>query len=202
MVVHLTSSFCLPLVSVQASNCPWITMATKQPPPLMKKHSQTDLVSRLKTRKILGVGGEDDDGEVHRSKVSSWLIFGLFIWGWEGIKSRWWDSESEQICNVLVWIESKIKHSNFRPKASYSTTHPLLYKVTQDVWCSASRQTRCCWMCQEYNVLIKQFQYLRTHSMEESKHTLLFLITGKYHVMWTERKVYSFPQLHSSARAC
>lgn len=44
-------------------------MATKQPPPLMKKHSQTDLVSRLKTRKILGVGGEDDDGEVHRSKV-------------------------------------------------------------------------------------------------------------------------------------
>lgn len=45
-------------------------MAAKQPPPLMKKHSQTDLVSRLKTRKILGVGGEDDDGEVHRSKVS------------------------------------------------------------------------------------------------------------------------------------
>lgn len=44
-------------------------MAAKQPPPLMKKHSQTDLVSRLKTRKILGVGGEDDDGEVHRSKV-------------------------------------------------------------------------------------------------------------------------------------
>lgn len=37
----------------------------------MKKHSQTDLVSRLKTRKILGVGGEDDDGEVHRSKVSA-----------------------------------------------------------------------------------------------------------------------------------
>uniref|UniRef100_A0A671T874 Tumor protein p53-inducible protein 11 n=2 Tax=Sinocyclocheilus TaxID=75365 RepID=A0A671T874_9TELE len=35
------------------------------PPPLMKKHSQTDLVSRLKSRKVLGVGGEDDDGEVH-----------------------------------------------------------------------------------------------------------------------------------------
>lgn len=48
---------------------PPTTMAAKQPPPLMKKHSQTDLVSRLKTRKILGVGGEDDDGEVHRSKV-------------------------------------------------------------------------------------------------------------------------------------
>ncbi|XP_048339670.1 tumor protein p53-inducible protein 11 isoform X1 [Sphaerodactylus townsendi] len=48
-------------------------MTTKQPPPLMKKHSQTDLVSRLKTRKILGVGGEDDDGEVHRSKISQVL---------------------------------------------------------------------------------------------------------------------------------
>ncbi|XP_068116223.1 tumor protein p53-inducible protein 11 [Hyperolius riggenbachi] len=48
-------------------------MATKPPPPLMKKHSQTDLVSRLKTRKILGVGGEDDDGEVHRSKISQVL---------------------------------------------------------------------------------------------------------------------------------
>lgn len=46
-------------------------MAAKQPPPLMKKHSQTDLVSRLKTRKVLGVGGEDDDGEVHRSKVGT-----------------------------------------------------------------------------------------------------------------------------------
>ncbi|XP_069037702.1 tumor protein p53-inducible protein 11 isoform X2 [Lepisosteus oculatus] len=48
-------------------------MATKPHPPLMKKHSQTDLVSRLKTRKILGVGGEDDDGEVHRSKISQVL---------------------------------------------------------------------------------------------------------------------------------
>ena len=44
-------------------------MASKPHPPLMKKHSQTDLISRLKSRKILGVGGEDDDGEVHRSKV-------------------------------------------------------------------------------------------------------------------------------------
>lgn len=45
------------------------TMTSKSHPPLMKKHSQTDLISRLKSRKILGVGGEDDDGEVHRSKV-------------------------------------------------------------------------------------------------------------------------------------
>ncbi|XP_048113336.1 tumor protein p53-inducible protein 11-like isoform X1 [Alosa alosa] len=49
------------------------SMAGKSHPPLMKKHSQTDLVSRLKTRKILGVGGEDDDGEVHRSKISQML---------------------------------------------------------------------------------------------------------------------------------
>ncbi|KAG7327159.1 hypothetical protein KOW79_008765 [Hemibagrus wyckioides] len=48
-------------------------MSSKPHPPLMKKHSQTDLVSRLKTRKILGVGGEDDDGEVHRSKISQML---------------------------------------------------------------------------------------------------------------------------------
>lgn len=44
-------------------------MTSKSHPPLMKKHSQTDLISRLKSRKILGVGGEDDEGEVHRSKV-------------------------------------------------------------------------------------------------------------------------------------
>ncbi|CAL8359502.1 unnamed protein product [Lota lota] len=65
-------------------------MSNKQHPPLMKKHSQTDLVSRLKTRKILGVGGEDDDGEVHRSKISQMLgneikytvrePFGLRLW--------------------------------------------------------------------------------------------------------------------------
>ncbi|XP_032805233.1 tumor protein p53-inducible protein 11-like isoform X5 [Petromyzon marinus] len=48
-------------------------MATKTHGPLLKKHSQTDLLSRLKTRKILGVGGEDDDGEIHRSKISQVL---------------------------------------------------------------------------------------------------------------------------------
>ncbi|KAM4617166.1 tumor protein p53-inducible protein 11 [Discoglossus pictus] len=57
---------------VKRPNCK-VTMAAKSHPPLMKKHSQTDLVSRLKTRKILGVGGEDDDGEVHRSKISQVL---------------------------------------------------------------------------------------------------------------------------------
>ncbi|XP_078388097.1 tumor protein p53-inducible protein 11-like [Cetorhinus maximus] len=48
-------------------------MAVKLHSSLLKKHSQTDLVSRLKSRKILGVGGEDDDGEVHRSKISQML---------------------------------------------------------------------------------------------------------------------------------
>ena len=35
---------------------------------LFRKHSSGDLHSRLKTRKLLGVG-ETDDGDVHRSKV-------------------------------------------------------------------------------------------------------------------------------------
>ncbi|XP_067875731.1 tumor protein p53-inducible protein 11-like [Heterodontus francisci] len=48
-------------------------MAVKAPSSLLKKHSQTDLVSRLKSRKILGVGGKDDKGEVHRSKISQML---------------------------------------------------------------------------------------------------------------------------------
>uniref|UniRef100_A0A8K9V5D6 Tumor protein p53-inducible protein 11 n=2 Tax=Oncorhynchus mykiss TaxID=8022 RepID=A0A8K9V5D6_ONCMY len=58
----------LPYISIS-----YCAMASKSHPPLMKKHSQSDLVSRLKTRKILGVGGEDDDGEVHRSKLSQML---------------------------------------------------------------------------------------------------------------------------------
>ncbi|XP_061532175.1 tumor protein p53-inducible protein 11-like isoform X1 [Phycodurus eques] len=65
-----------PSTKLEALRCSpnriWI-MASKPHPPLMKKHSQTDLISRLKSRKILGVGGEDDDGEVHRSKISQML---------------------------------------------------------------------------------------------------------------------------------
>uniref|UniRef100_V9KRS5 Tumor protein p53-inducible protein 11 n=1 Tax=Callorhinchus milii TaxID=7868 RepID=V9KRS5_CALMI len=48
-------------------------MADKIRSSLLKKHSQSDLVSRLKSRKVLGVGGEDDEGEVHRSKISQVL---------------------------------------------------------------------------------------------------------------------------------
>lgn len=40
--------------------------------PLTGKHSCGDLHSRLKTRKLLGVG-ETDDGDVHRSKLSQIL---------------------------------------------------------------------------------------------------------------------------------
>ncbi|RXG53638.1 Tumor protein p53-inducible protein 11 [Armadillidium vulgare] len=36
------------------------------PPTLEKKHSSSDLLSRLKTRKILGVG-ETDNGDIHQS---------------------------------------------------------------------------------------------------------------------------------------
>ncbi|BFZ15751.1 hypothetical protein BsWGS_18791 [Bradybaena similaris] len=39
---------------------------------LEKKHSSGDLHSRLKTRKLLGVG-ETDDGDIHRSKLSQIL---------------------------------------------------------------------------------------------------------------------------------
>ncbi|KAL5006706.1 hypothetical protein ScPMuIL_015512 [Solemya velum] len=39
---------------------------------LFRKHSSGDLHSRLKTRKLLGVG-ETDDGDVHRSKLSQIL---------------------------------------------------------------------------------------------------------------------------------
>ncbi|XP_062568221.1 tumor protein p53-inducible protein 11-like isoform X5 [Saccostrea cucullata] len=40
--------------------------------PEVRKHSSGDLHSRLKTRKLLGVG-ETDDGDVHRSKLSQIL---------------------------------------------------------------------------------------------------------------------------------
>lgn len=38
--------------------------------------SSGDLHSRLKTRKLLGVG-ETDDGDVHRSKVSNFYIINV-----------------------------------------------------------------------------------------------------------------------------
>lgn len=49
-----------------------ITHRVFHPPKLERKHSSGDLHSRLKTRKILGVG-ETDNGDIHRSKISQLL---------------------------------------------------------------------------------------------------------------------------------
>eukprot|EP00058_Branchiostoma_floridae_P012409 XP_002597897.1 hypothetical protein BRAFLDRAFT_97884 [Branchiostoma floridae] len=51
---------------------PSTTPSSSSPPLLLRKESCGDLQSRLKTRKMLGVG-EDDDGEIHRSKISQIL---------------------------------------------------------------------------------------------------------------------------------
>ncbi|XP_045176819.2 uncharacterized protein LOC123537234 isoform X2 [Mercenaria mercenaria] len=49
-----------------------ISGSCDKPPDNYRKHSSGDLHSRLKTRKLLGVG-ETDDGDVHRSKLSQIL---------------------------------------------------------------------------------------------------------------------------------
>ncbi|XP_015907760.1 tumor protein p53-inducible protein 11 isoform X2 [Parasteatoda tepidariorum] len=48
------------------------TLDEPQPSATYRKHSSGDLHSRLKTRKILGVG-ETDNGDIHRSKISQLL---------------------------------------------------------------------------------------------------------------------------------
>lgn len=63
-------------------------MSVEQHCPLVKKHSQSDLVSRLKSRRVLGMGTAD--GEFHQSKISQMLgnefkfvfhePFGLRFW--------------------------------------------------------------------------------------------------------------------------
>ncbi|XP_057575101.1 tumor protein p53-inducible protein 11-like isoform X2 [Hippopotamus amphibius kiboko] len=82
-------------------------MAAKQPPPPMKKHSQTDLVSLLKTRKILGVGGEDDDGEVHHSKIRQGLAACFccaLLWhGYYGISLIMWNSLYRAEKVIIRW---------------------------------------------------------------------------------------------------
>uniref|UniRef100_H3DF33 Tumor protein p53-inducible protein 11 n=1 Tax=Tetraodon nigroviridis TaxID=99883 RepID=H3DF33_TETNG len=74
-------------------------MTSKPHPPLMKKHSQTDLISRLKSRKILGVGGEDDDGEVHRSKISQVLGNEIKFAGREPV-----GLSCDKACAVLLFL--------------------------------------------------------------------------------------------------
>ncbi|CAL8081450.1 unnamed protein product [Orchesella dallaii] len=64
------------------------------PPKLERKHSSGDLHSRLKTRKILGVG-ETDNGDIHRSKISQvlghnehlYVKFPRGVWNWQAFLS-------------------------------------------------------------------------------------------------------------------
>ncbi|KAJ7994484.1 hypothetical protein DPEC_G00249730 [Dallia pectoralis] len=81
-----------------------LIMSNKSPPPLMKKHSQTDLVSRLKTRKMLGVGGEDDDGEIHRSKISQMLGNEMKFGVREPIGLRIWIFMSAVLFTTIAFI--------------------------------------------------------------------------------------------------
>ncbi|XP_013849838.1 tumor protein p53-inducible protein 11 isoform X1 [Sus scrofa] len=90
-------------------------MAAKQPPPLMKKHSQTDLVSRLKTRKILGVGGEDDDGEVHRSKISQVLGNEIKFAVREPLGLRVWQFVSAVLFSSIAIMVSPCATPGLRP---------------------------------------------------------------------------------------
>lgn len=80
------------------------TMIAKHQPPLMKKHSQTDLVSRLKSRKVLGVGGEDDDGEIHRSKISQVLGNEMKFTMKEPLGLRLWQLVSAVIFSVVAMM--------------------------------------------------------------------------------------------------
>lgn len=80
------------------------TMIAKHQPPLMKKHSQTDLVSRLKSRKVLGVGGEDDDGEIHRSKISQVLGNEMKFTMKEPLGLRLWQLVSAIMFSVVAMM--------------------------------------------------------------------------------------------------
>lgn len=80
------------------------TMIAKHQPPLMKKHSQTDLVSRLKSRKVLGVGGEDDDGEIHRSKISQVLGNEMKFTMKEPLGLRLWQLVSAVMFSVVAMM--------------------------------------------------------------------------------------------------
>uniref|UniRef100_A0A8D1R9P1 Tumor protein p53-inducible protein 11 n=1 Tax=Sus scrofa TaxID=9823 RepID=A0A8D1R9P1_PIG len=102
-------------------------MAAKQPPPLMKKHSQTDLVSRLKTRKILGVGGEDDDGEVHRSKISQVLGNEIKFAVREPLGLRVWQFVSAVLFSSIAIMVSPICPGSLAASVSCSPEiHPHL----------------------------------------------------------------------------
>ncbi|XP_048377595.1 tumor protein p53-inducible protein 11-like [Stegostoma tigrinum] len=89
-------------------------MAVKPHGSLLKKHSQTDLVSRLKSRKILGVGGEDDEGEVHRSKISQMLGNEFKFALHEPFGLRYWQFISAvifSVAGILALVFPRMLHS-------------------------------------------------------------------------------------------
>ena len=67
----LSVNFCyVEKTRLRKIRCAWTVCVIRILVSTCRKHSSGDLHSRLKTRKLLGVG-ETDDGDVHRSKVSS-----------------------------------------------------------------------------------------------------------------------------------
>uniref|UniRef100_UPI00398EA6CA tumor protein p53-inducible protein 11-like n=1 Tax=Pristiophorus japonicus TaxID=55135 RepID=UPI00398EA6CA len=88
-------------------------MAVKPHSNLLKKHSQTDLVSRLKSRRILGVGGKDDDGEIHRSKISQMLGNDFKFALHEPFGLRYWQLISAvtfSIAGILALVFPRMLH--------------------------------------------------------------------------------------------
>ncbi|XP_032813981.1 tumor protein p53-inducible protein 11-like [Petromyzon marinus] len=106
----------------------------KAPCPLLKKNSQTDLLSRLKTRKVLGVGGEDDEGEAHRSKISQVLgnesKFGLR----EPLGLRLWQLVSATMFTVIAGmalvIPDKLYEVLFEERSTQGSLSMRLYGGT------------------------------------------------------------------------
>ncbi|XP_078093203.1 tumor protein p53-inducible protein 11-like [Mustelus asterias] len=119
-------------------------MAVKPQGSLLKKHSQTDLVSRLKSRKILGVGGKDDEGEVHRSKISQMLGNELKFTLHEPLGLRFWQFTSAvtfTIAGILALVFPRLLHGwlfqeEYRPscKASLRLHGGALLSISLILW--------------------------------------------------------------------
>ncbi|XP_072348344.1 tumor protein p53-inducible protein 11-like [Scyliorhinus torazame] len=119
-------------------------MAVKSHNSLLKKHSQTDLVSRLKSRKILGVGGEDDEGEVHRSKISQMLGNEFKFALHEPYGLRCWQFTSAvtfTIAGILALVSPRMLHGwllleEYRPscKASLRLHGGALLSISLILW--------------------------------------------------------------------
>ena len=68
---------------------------------IFRKHSSGDLHSRLKTRKLLGVG-ETDDGDVHRSKVSHFKSL-----EYTGDNTKISTCDVEQVSQLAKWLSTE-----------------------------------------------------------------------------------------------